>query len=143
MCAGNAVFFHTKVVSESKIAREMLCFTIETAVRLCEVRRCKTAVADVLAYGRLCSPYARIGLPLGSASASGKTHWNGGFQVTLGCGWQRCVIGEWHGRFPWWCGVIGECHWKWSNALEWFMSGGMVALCYWGMAWQVSMLAPC
>ena len=47
------MFFHTKVVSESKMAREMLCFTIETAVRLCEVRRCKTAVADVLAYGRL------------------------------------------------------------------------------------------
>ena len=55
MCAGNAVFFHTKVVSESKIAREMLCFTIETAVCLCEGRRCKTAGAAVLAYGRLCS----------------------------------------------------------------------------------------
>ena len=33
MCAGNAVFYHTKVVSESKIVREMLCFTIETGVR--------------------------------------------------------------------------------------------------------------
>ena len=55
MCAGNAVFFHTKVVSESKMAREMLCFTIETAVRLCEGRRCKTAVADMVAYARLCS----------------------------------------------------------------------------------------
>ena len=55
MCAGNAVFFHTKVVSESKIARKMLCFTIETAVRLREGRRCKTAVADMVAYGRLCA----------------------------------------------------------------------------------------
>ena len=36
MCAGNAVFFPTEVASKSKIAREMLCFTIETAVRLCE-----------------------------------------------------------------------------------------------------------
>ena len=26
--------------------------------------------------------------------ASGSTHWNGGFQVLLGCGWWRCVIGE-------------------------------------------------
>ena len=33
MCVGNAVFYHTKVVSESKIMREMLCFTIETGVR--------------------------------------------------------------------------------------------------------------
>ena len=59
MYVGNAVFFLTKVVSESKIAREMLCFTIETAMRLCEGRRCKTAVMDMVAYGRLCSP--RIG----------------------------------------------------------------------------------
>ena len=32
MCAGNAVIPHTKVVSESNIVCEMLCFTIETAV---------------------------------------------------------------------------------------------------------------
>ena len=89
------MFFHIKVVSESKIMREMLCFIIETAVRLCEVRRCKTAVADVLAYGRLCSPMVALCSDRsGSASASGKTHWNGGFQVILDCGWQRCVIGE-------------------------------------------------
>ena len=74
MCVGNAVFFHTEVVSESEIVREMLRFTIETAVRLCEGRRCKTAVADMLAYGRLRSPMlasCRIGPPLGSASAGG------------------------------------------------------------------------
>ena len=47
------MFFHTKVVSESKIAREMLCFTIEMGVRWCEGRRCKTAVVDLVAYGRL------------------------------------------------------------------------------------------
>ena len=61
MCAGNAVFFHTKVVSESKIAREMLCFTKETAVRLCEGRRCKTAGAAMLAYGRISSDRSAIG----------------------------------------------------------------------------------
>ena len=60
MCVGNAVFFHTEVVSESKIVREMRCFTIETAVRLCEGRRCKTAVADMVAYGRLCSDRSSI-----------------------------------------------------------------------------------
>ena len=56
MCAGHAVFCHTKVDSESKIVREMLCSTIETAVRLCEGRRCETAVADMVAYGRLWPP---------------------------------------------------------------------------------------
>ena len=84
MCVGNAVFFHTEVVSESKIVREMLCFTIETAVRQCEGRKCETAVADMVAYARLCSPMlaharlcspmlasCRIGPPLGSASAGG------------------------------------------------------------------------
>ena len=53
MCAGNAVFYHTEVVSESKIARKMLCFTIETAVGGCEGGRCETAGAAMLAYGRL------------------------------------------------------------------------------------------
>ena len=72
MCAGNAVFFHTEVVSESKIVREMLCFTIETAVGGCEGRRCETVRAAMVAYARLCSPmldYGRIGPPLGSAIA--------------------------------------------------------------------------
>ena len=36
MCAGNAAFFHREVVSESKIAYEMRCFTIESAVGGCE-----------------------------------------------------------------------------------------------------------
>ena len=31
---------------------------------------------------------------LGNVIASGSKHWNGGFQVSLGCGWWRCVIGE-------------------------------------------------
>ena len=48
-------------VSENKIAREMLCFTIETAVRLREGGRCKTAVADMVAYGRLSSDRSAIG----------------------------------------------------------------------------------
>ena len=50
---GNAVFSDTEVVSESKIVREMLCFTIETAVGGCEGRRCETAVAAMVAYARL------------------------------------------------------------------------------------------
>ena len=59
------------MVSESKIMREMLCFTIETAVRLCEGRRCKMAGADMFTYVGLWSPifaYIRIGPQLGSAS---------------------------------------------------------------------------
>ena len=43
-------------MSESKIVRDMLCFTLDTAVGGCEGRRCETAVAAMLAYGRLCSP---------------------------------------------------------------------------------------
>ena len=46
MSARNAVFFHTEVVSESKMVRKMLCFTIETAVGGCEGRRCETAVVS-------------------------------------------------------------------------------------------------
>ena len=53
MCAGNSVFSHTEGVSESKMACEMLCFTIETAVGGCEGRRCETAVAAMFAPIRL------------------------------------------------------------------------------------------
>ena len=28
---------------------------------------------------------------LGNLIASGQTHWNGGCEVVLGCGWWRCV----------------------------------------------------
>ena len=101
MCARNAVFSHTGVVSECKIVREMLCFTIETAVGGCEGRRCETAGAAMVGYGQ-------IAPPLGSAIAGGQTHCNGGFQVAMGC-WWRSGVGECHCRFPWWCVVIGEC----------------------------------
>ena len=30
----------------------------------------------------------------GNLIANGLTQCNGGFQVVLGCGWRRCVIGE-------------------------------------------------
>ena len=52
MCTRNALFYHTEVVSESKMVRGMLCFTIETAAGGCEGGRCETAVA----YVRLWSP---------------------------------------------------------------------------------------
>ena len=55
MCARNAVFSHTELVSESKIANEMLCFTIETAVGGCKGGRCETAGAAMIAYVRLWS----------------------------------------------------------------------------------------
>ena len=50
MCAGNAMFYHAEVASESKIARARLCFTTETAVGVCEGRWCETAVAATVAY---------------------------------------------------------------------------------------------
>ena len=55
------MFSHTKVDSESKIVRKLLCFTIETAVGGCEGRRCETAVAAMLAYARICSDRCPIG----------------------------------------------------------------------------------
>ena len=61
MFVRNAVFFHIKTVSESEVARETLRFTIETGVRWCEGRRCKTAVADMVAYGRLGSDRSATG----------------------------------------------------------------------------------
>ena len=64
MCARNAVFFHTEVVSESKIVREMLCFTIATAVRVCEGRGCD--------YGRLCLPMVAYGRLSSDRSSIGK-----------------------------------------------------------------------
>ena len=41
--------------------RATCCFAIETAVRGCEGRRCQTAVAAMLAYGRLSSDRSSIG----------------------------------------------------------------------------------
>ena len=57
--------------------QEMLCFTIETAVGGCEGRRCETAVAAMVAYGR-------IGAPLGSEIIGCESHCNGGVKVALG-----------------------------------------------------------
>ena len=54
MCRKCRVFPHRR--SESKIAREMLCFTIETAAGGCKGRRCEAAGVAMVAYGRLCSP---------------------------------------------------------------------------------------
>ena len=68
MCAGHAVFSHTKVDSESKIVRELLCFTIETAVGGREGRRRGTAVAAMVAN---VVAYARSGAPLGSEIVDG------------------------------------------------------------------------
>ena len=79
-CAGNAVFFHTKVESESKIAREMPGFTIETAVR-------GPKVGGVRRRFRLWSPmseYVQIGSPLGSEFVGHESHCNGDVEVALG-----------------------------------------------------------
>ena len=72
MCARNAVFSHTEVVSESKIVREMLRFAIETAVGGCEGRRCETAGAAMVAYVRLWSAMVGYGRLWSDRSAIGK-----------------------------------------------------------------------
>ena len=48
------MFYHTNDVVESKMVREMLCFTVETAVLGRESRICQTAGAG----------YARAGLAI-------------------------------------------------------------------------------
>ena len=54
------VFSSTDDVLGSKMAREMLCFTMETAAVGCEGRICETAVAGyVRATSALCSRYVR------------------------------------------------------------------------------------
>ena len=76
MCARNAVFSNTEVVSERMRVRDMLCFTIETAVGGCEGRRCETAGAAMVAYLCLWSPmfaYARL---WSDPSAMGKCNCN-------------------------------------------------------------------
>ena len=50
------MFYHRNDAVESKMAREMRCFTIETAVGGRESRTCETAVAG---YGWLCPRYVR------------------------------------------------------------------------------------
>ena len=53
-CAWNAVFHHGNDAAESKMAREMRCFTVERGVGWREGRCCKTAGA-MFAYVRLWS----------------------------------------------------------------------------------------
>ena len=77
-------FSHTKVVSDSKFARERLCFTKETAVGGCEGRRCETAIAAMVAHARLSSDRSSIG-------KRKRRRLNA---LVLGCGWWRSVIGE-------------------------------------------------
>ena len=52
-CTQNAVFHNRNDATESKMTREMRCFTIETAVGGREDRRRQTAVAVVFPYARL------------------------------------------------------------------------------------------
>ena len=104
MCAGNAVFFHTEVVSKSKIAREMLFYNRNGCA---SVRK----VGGVRRRLRMCSPMVAYARLVSDRSA------------------------------------IGKCKCRWLNALEWWLPGGdglrMVALCYSGMAVQVSMVVRC
>ena len=105
---------HTKVVSESKIAREMLCFTIETAVRLCKGRRCKTAVADMVAYARISSDRSAIG-KCKRRSLYALEWWvagGAGFGMAAPCYWGR--MAGFHGGAVLLGNVIGsgQTHWN-------------------------------
>ena len=77
----------------------------------------------------------------GSEIVGRESHCNGGLQVVLGCGWWRCVIGEWQCRFPWWGGVIGKSHCKGLNA-----SNGVLGCGWWRCVigeWQCTFLWWC
>ena len=75
----NIVFFHTKIVSKSKIACQMFFLQFKAAVWLCKGRRCKTAVVDMVAYGR--SPMVAYARLWSSMVASGRlySHISAGF----------------------------------------------------------------
>ena len=62
------VFCRTDDVVGSKMACEMLCFTMETAAVGCEGRICETAVAG----------YVRAMFALSSRHFRSSPHWNGG-----------------------------------------------------------------
>ena len=62
------VFYNTDDVVGSKMAREMLCFTMETAAVGCEGRICETAVAG---YVRASVEVVRIGT-VAQSTRSGK-----------------------------------------------------------------------
>ena len=104
--------YHRSDAFESKMAREVLCFTIDTAVGGRESRRCKMAVAGcvramfelwsrlfvwvrtVMVVYKICCTSALCGLLLREALANCKTPYNGGFKVAMGCRWWRRVIRE-------------------------------------------------
>ena len=106
------MFDSTDDVVGSKMAREMLCFTMETAAVGCEGRICETAVAGyVRAMFALCPRHVRLvpqfhgglelvqwramcGVLVGNATADCWTPYNGGLKVVMGCEWWRRVIGE-------------------------------------------------
>ena len=82
-----------QVWTESKIAREMLCFTIETGLGGREGRRCRTGGCG------LCSRYARAMFALGAGGIAMAG-------VFRGCGQAG------HVRH-----TIGECIRRWLDAL--------------------------
>ena len=65
------VFYSTDDVVGSKMAREMLRFTMETGVVGCEGRICETAVAG----------YVRAMFALSSRHSRSSPHWNGGLET--------------------------------------------------------------
>ena len=140
MCAGNVVSYHTEVVSESKMVREMLRFTIETVRGGCEGGRCQTAGAAMLAHVRLCSPMVAYGR-LWSPMVGSVRHWEVESQavkriVMVASRWcwvadggavilRNVIAGSRGGAVflgnviagdqtllgcRWWRGIIGECH---------------------------------
>ena len=81
MCAGNAVFSKTQVVSESKIAREILCFSKKRGAKVGCVRRRLRLCPPMVAYARLSSDRC---YPLGSEIIGRESQCNGGVKVVLG-----------------------------------------------------------
>ena len=59
--AWTAVFYHRNDAAESKMTRDMQCFTIETAVGGHEGRWCQTAVAVVFGLWSAMVGYVRLG----------------------------------------------------------------------------------
>ena len=122
------VFYSTDNVVGSKMARKMLCFTMEMAAldaKVGSARRWLQAMSALCSRrGRLVQHYnggsdhtqwkAVCGILLRNATVECQAPYKGGCEVVMGC--------------DYWCGVFGECNCRLLDALKRWLQGGVVLL---------------
>ena len=123
-----------QVVSESKMVREILCFTIETAVGGCECRRCETAVAAMVAYARPCQTHCNGGFEFGAVLLGNGIAGDDGGAVSLG----NVIEGSHCGAVLLGNAIQGfRFHGCRGVMKEWQLKVSMAQRCFWGMSLHV------